>query len=139
MRHGVALERQDWAEHDATRPLSKECTDKTRRAVRGLKRLCPRVDLIASSPYLRAAQTAQIVRQELRAEREVQAWFELALMLEEDADLAPLVARLREAAQFEWKKAGVACLELEVESEHAILHWLASPKMLRGLAQTAGR
>ncbi len=165
MRHGPALSREDWAQDDALRPLSKAGRKKTRRAARGLKYLCPRVDSIAASPLLRARQTAKIARQELEVEPETQAWPELALLLAEDAGLAPLVARLQaaastctllvghepgcsrllslllcgdtEAMRFNWKKAAVACLELE--GERAVLQWLASPKLLRGLPRRAGR
>lgn len=158
MRHGIAIERAQ-GEDAAGRTLSRKGWRKTSRVVRGLKRLCPRLDAIASSPLTRAMQTAQAVDEDIPAPYEV--WPELALMLEEDADLAPLVARLQASASicillvghepgcsrltsllmcghadamtFEWKKAGVACLKLE--GERAILQWLASPKMLRALAQ----
>ena len=165
MRHGIALEREEWHEDDTLRPLSELGEEKTRRVARGLKRLCPRVKLIASSPLLRARQTASIAREELEVAAEVEVWPELALLAEEDADLEPLRARVQGAAstcillvghepgcsrllslllcgdadamEFSWKKAGVACVELDDES--VSLSWFASPKMLRALAQKAGR
>lgn len=165
MRHGPALEREDWHQDDALRPLSESGAVKTRAAARGLVCLCPRVDRVAASPLLRAVQTAQITREELEVEAGIEEWPELALLAEEEADLEPLRARIQASAStcillvghepgcsrllslllcggadalgFQWKKAGVACLE--VEGDWASLCWLASPKMLRALAQTSGR
>lgn len=165
MRHGIALEREDWAADDTLRPLSKAGWKKARLAARGLKYLCPRIDLIAFSPLLRARQTAQVAREVLEVEREAQAWPELALLLEEDAEMEPLRARIQAAAStcvllvghepgcsrllsllmdddadaiaFDWKKAGVA--SIQIEPERVSLSWFASPKMLRALARTSGR
>lgn len=64
MRHGPATDR-DWCTErgkpDALRPLTADGRRRTRRAARGLARVVPSLDLVATSPLLRAMQTAEIV------------------------------------------------------------------------------
>ena len=50
---------------DALRPLSARGRAKMRRAARGLERLVPELDVLATSPLLRARQTADIVAEDL--------------------------------------------------------------------------
>lgn len=64
IRHGIAGDRDEWAKSgrpDTDRPLTDRGRARMRRTARGLARLTPRPDLIATSPYLRAAETAAIV------------------------------------------------------------------------------
>ena len=64
IRHGVAEEREAFAatgKDDSLRPLTKEGRWKMERAARGLRRVLPSLDVIATSPFTRAAQTAKIV------------------------------------------------------------------------------
>ena len=66
IRHAIAEERDEFAttgRDDAERPLTDEGRAKMRRAVEGLRCLVPKLDLLAASPYTRAAQTAEIVGQ----------------------------------------------------------------------------
>lgn len=64
MRHGPAADR-DWCTErgkpDALRPLTADGRRRTRLAARGLARIAPSLDLVATSPLLRATQTAEIV------------------------------------------------------------------------------
>ncbi len=63
VRHAIAEERAPDAsfKDDAVRALTKEGRKKMRAAARGLGRLVETLDLIASSPLVRARQTAEIV------------------------------------------------------------------------------
>lgn len=64
IRHGVAGDRDEFAftgRPDAERPLTKEGREKMKRAAAGLVSLVSDVDLIATSPLVRAVQTAEIV------------------------------------------------------------------------------
>ena len=68
IRHGQAGEREDWratGRPDSERPLTKDGRRKTRAAARGLKDLVDGVDLVMSSPWTRAAQTAELVAEAL--------------------------------------------------------------------------
>lgn len=61
VRHGIAL---DWDEHsgpDSSRPLTPKGVTRTEAAARGLATLVPPVGLVASSPYVRARETAEIL------------------------------------------------------------------------------
>ena len=61
VRHGLAEERGDAWPDDAKRPLTDEGMSKMRKSVRGLARLGVSVDVVLTSPLVRARQTAEIV------------------------------------------------------------------------------
>ena len=61
IRHGLAEERGDTWPDDAKRPLTDEGLSRMRKAARGLARLGVSVDVVLSSPLVRARQTAEIV------------------------------------------------------------------------------
>lgn len=64
IRHGLAGDRDEFAftgRPDAERPLTKEGREKMKRAASGLAALVPELGLIATSPLVRAVQTAEIV------------------------------------------------------------------------------
>lgn len=64
IRHAIAEDREAWAltgVPDEQRPLTDEGRKKMKRAVRGLERVVERIDVLATSPWVRAVQTAEIV------------------------------------------------------------------------------
>jgi len=64
MRHGVAEESESFAatgEDDSLRPLTKEGRWKLKQVTKGLRHLLPSIDVIATSPFTRALQTAEIL------------------------------------------------------------------------------
>jgi phosphohistidine phosphatase len=159
MRHGIAADIDGEAHDDASRPLTQQGQAKTRQAANGLLRSHPRLGLIASSPLLRARQTAEIVQQVYRVTptgAALQVWDEL-----EQATYPDLVARVR-AAEIEdillvghepglsrfasqlltgsptgmvinFKKAAICALEVDPAAGDiaAILLWYAAPRQLR--------
>lgn len=63
VRHAIAVERGDPAyATDDERPLTPEGIHKFRAAARGIRDLCGKLDRIVSSPLVRARQTAEILR-----------------------------------------------------------------------------
>jgi phosphohistidine phosphatase len=67
VRHAIAEDREAFAatgQEDALRPLTAGGARKMRRAARGLHEIVPSVDLIVSSPFVRASETADILRRE---------------------------------------------------------------------------
>ena len=67
IRHAIAEDRDDWGytgRPDAERPLTADGRRKMKRAAAGLRALVPRVDTLASSPLVRARDTAEIVARE---------------------------------------------------------------------------
>src|SRR5687768_1700684 len=64
VRHAIAEEREDFArtgKDDHLRPLTDEGRKKMKQAARGLRSLVPEIDLLATSPLTRAAQTGAIL------------------------------------------------------------------------------
>lgn len=69
MRHGIAAERDEVKfPDDALRPLTSEGFKKTRAAARGMRKLKINLDLLITSPLVRAKQTASVVAEELRVD-----------------------------------------------------------------------
>jgi phosphohistidine phosphatase len=65
LRHGQAAARGDWPGDDRDRPLTEPGVELMRREAEAIKRLDLALDLIITSPWLRAAQTAEIVADHL--------------------------------------------------------------------------
>src|SRR5258705_1292521 len=64
VRHADAGDSEEFAKSgqpDELRPLSEKGRRQMRAAAQGLRALVPKVDLIATSPYVRALETAEIV------------------------------------------------------------------------------
>lgn len=64
IRHAIAEEREDFArtgKDDRLRPLTDEGRKKMKQGARGLRQVLPEIDLLATSPLTRAAQTGAIV------------------------------------------------------------------------------
>src|SRR5256885_16635906 len=90
LRHGLAVDREEWKGEDEARPLTAEGVERTKEVVRGLRALkvCPGV--ILSSPLLRARETAEIAKKGLSSDAKV----ELADELTPSAAPDRLIARL---------------------------------------------
>ena len=64
IRHAIAEDREVWAHtghDDGLRPLTPRGVERMERAARGLQALVGKIDVLATSPMVRAAQTAEIV------------------------------------------------------------------------------
>jgi len=61
IRHGVAEERGDAWPDDAKRPLSEDGIERFQKSARGLARLDVWIDVVLTSPLVRARQTAEIL------------------------------------------------------------------------------
>ena len=67
LRHGIAVARESPGyDDDSQRPLTAKGERRMRRAAKGMLALDLAYDLILSSPYVRARQTADIVAQALK-------------------------------------------------------------------------
>src|SRR5512134_3534325 len=72
IRHAIAMEREEWAKSgrpDSDRPLTDAGRRRMRKNARGLQRIAPHPQLVATSPWLRAADTARVVAETLGVER----------------------------------------------------------------------
>src|SRR2546425_3909454 len=98
LRHGLAVDKEEWKGEDEARPLTAEGVERTKEVVRGLRALkvCP--DVILSSPLLRARETAEIAKKGLSSDAKVELADELTPRSEEHTSelqsLAYLVCRL---------------------------------------------
>jgi phosphohistidine phosphatase len=140
------------------RPLTPAGQKRSRRAARGLRRIGTEVDLLLSSPYTRAWQTAEILHEEagwpapeqcaaLEAVREpADAAEELVhrreasvALVGHEPQLSSLVSLLLTghtgSVALDLKKGGVVLLDCAREPApgEALLRWFASPKILRSL------
>ena len=147
VRHAIAEERgtDRWPD-DAKRPLTKKGEESFREAARGLRTIAPAVDVVLSSPYVRAWQTAEILQEEagwpppepceaLEADRSpsdalvvVRGRGRVAAVGHEPllSGLASLL--LGTSVPIDFKKGGVVLVE------DGVLRWYATPKILRGLS-----
>jgi phosphohistidine phosphatase len=158
VRHGIAIDRTDSkSPPEPERPLTAKGVQKTRSAALGLKELGVNPDVFITSPYVRAAQTAEIFAETLgfstekiRASDALKPAGNPDEILKEMARLkakevmcfghAPhldqMIAHLVGArGDFtSLKKAGVACFERKAAAGAWELLWIVTPKMLRQLA-----
>ena len=95
-RHGIAIDPTDPAcPTDPQRFLTDKGKARTRAGARGLKAIGIAPDLIVTSPYVRARQTAEILREELAPETPLEESDALTPM----ADPTRIVELLRERAE----------------------------------------
>lgn len=159
VRHGIAVDRTDpKCPPDPQRPLTARGVQKTRSAALGLRELGAKPDAILTSPYLRAAQTAEIFAEALGFPPEKIRVSEFLKPGDNPAETTREIARLRarevacfghapqldmmiaylagaRAAFTELKKAGAACLERTTTQGRWELRWMLAPKMLRELGK----
>ena len=158
-RHGPAgsADASRWP-NDAQRPLTPKGEARTRAAAFGLKRLTGTIDLVVTSPFVRAASTAKILaavtgcrrietldalapggsfRKTLAAVVEHRGASVVALVGHEP-DLGKLAGVLVFGAPsaLPLRKAGACAIEVdgELQPGAGTLRWLLPPKVLRRLA-----
>ena len=157
LRHGVAAERgTPGYKKDSDRPLTKEGEDKMHQIAEAILGMELKFDLILSSPYIRAAQTAQIVANELDEEvtftdalipegNPLDLIAEIndekpqrLLLVGHEPDLSRLASVLITGgsdAVIELKKGGLCKLTSDklTFGQCATLNWLLTPRLLRSL------
>jgi phosphohistidine phosphatase len=160
IRHAIAgdPDAASWPD-DRARPLTQAGVKRFRSATRGLHRIVPQVDLLLSSGYARAWQSAEILTKlagwpspvalpalepDRSAEEVLAGLVEHAganriALVGHEPTLHQLVALLlagpESTAEVSFKKGGAACVEI-VDGLHAgggRLRWLVPPKLLRML------
>lgn len=157
VRHGIAIDREDpKCPPDPERYLTEEGIEKTKRVAAGVEALGASPDLLLSSPYVRAIETAEIfaaaldyLKQKIRRTDLLLPGAEPTLFFRElvkdkqtstvfifghAPQLDDLIATALGSKHHltSLKKAGVALLELKrVSPPSGQLIWLAPPKLLR--------
>jgi phosphohistidine phosphatase len=162
IRHGIAQElgeKNNFA--DENRALTGDGRNRMRDAAKGLAKLGVQVDLILTSPLVRAVETADIVAQELGLKKgdikqtpnlspgasqddlfsEIKSHSASAIALVgHQPDLGDLVSRMvagKGGLALQLRKGGVCCVQVAqtVPSLRGDLIWLATPKQLRSFAK----
>jgi|ERR1051326_820833 phosphohistidine phosphatase len=157
LRHGIAVERgTSGYKKDSDRPLTKEGEEKLYPIAQAMLAMELKFDLILSSPYVRAAKTAEIVASEMDKEVTLTEFLkpdsnalslitqindekpQRVLLVGHEPDLSRLISLLttgHTAASIELKKGGLCKMSTEklTFGQCATLNWLLTPKQLRGM------
>ncbi len=161
LRHGIAVERDEWDGADGDRPLTEGGKQRVREVAAGLNRLKIEPTHVWSSPLIRAIETAKMVHRSLHLCSAVQVVEALLPDAPPDQLLSVLhdlpqescllcvghephlgmVASLlltgKPAMAFPFKKAGACLIELgaPVKSGRGILRWWLTPGQLRTMGE----
>ena len=157
VRHAHAGDATRWTGDDARRPLTAKGTMQADRLARHLAALRVDIDMVLSSPKVRARETAEPIAQALGMEARIDARLgggltilgleELladvgdparALLVGHDLDFSDLVADLAGSTSVPMRKGSLARLDgiRPLREGGAILRWLIPPDALAG--QDAG-
>ncbi len=158
IRHGVAAERGPAWPDDAKRPLTEEGIGRMKKAAKGLKRLDVRLDVVVSSPLVRARQTAEVVAgvfdempplvftaalapggrySDLLADLQTQVRRTRIALVGHEPDLGRLAARLAGSRRaFEFKKGAVCRIDVDAlpPERSSTLRWFLPPSILRRIS-----
>jgi len=163
-RHGIAQDREDPdCPPEAERALTPRGARRTRSAARGLRLLGVRPEIVFTSPYRRAVETADIALKTLRLDPSSLVTTEALLPEANPAEFLAEIAQLGEqdamccghrphldlvlaravgspSGLTVLSKAGAACVEFEDETtEKGRLVWLLTARSLRQLGRLDGR
>jgi phosphohistidine phosphatase len=161
VRHGIAIDREDpKCPPDPERYLTEEGVEKTKHVAKGVAALTASADLLLSSPYVRATQTAEIFAaaldyakqkirrtdlllpgadpsllfRELAKDKQSSSVFLFGHAPQLDDIIATVLGSKRHLTSL--KKAGVALIELKrISPPIGMVVWLATPKLLRRSAK----
>ena len=147
LRHGEA-DWPEWKKSDDERPLTKRGKREMRDVAKFLDRLKVRPNLIVTSPLPRAAQTAEIaadyLKAKLRKDELLAPGFgasklrmvlkrhgaRVLMLVGHEPDFTQVISELT-GASLKLSKAGVALIDLDPESEEGKLLWLFPPKFAK--------
>jgi phosphohistidine phosphatase len=160
IRHAIAAERGPNYPDDRERPLTSEGIARFKQVVEGLKDFDVKLDLVLTSPLVRAAHTAELLiagiggkpRLEIlealspggRSAHVLEALTKYSkrakqiALVGHEPDLGELTARLlRSRGGVEFKKGAVCCLEMDgaMPTGPGILKWFLPPRALRKIAR----
>jgi len=157
IRHGVAEDRGEAWPDDAKRPLTAKGKARLTKAMRGLAAAGVQLDLVLTSPLVRARQTADVIAgvfephphivaidslapggsyQAVLADLERHSRKSKIALVGHEPDLGELAARLAGSRRrWEFKKGGMC--RIDVQSlplgGPGSLRWFLTPRLMRGL------
>jgi phosphohistidine phosphatase len=157
IRHGVAEARGDKWPDDTKRPLTAKGAVRMRKAAKGLVRLGVKLDVVLTSPLVRARQTADIVAGSfdvrppivnaeslapegtyagVLADLQRQGRRTRIALVGHEPNIGELAARLAGSRRaFEFKKGAVCRIDVESmpPGGPGTLRWFATPAMLKAI------
>ena len=157
IRHGVAEERGDAWPDDSRRPLTEDGIARMKKNARGLVRIGVALDVVLTSPLVRARQTADIVAaafttrppivvieslspggtyQAVLADLEKQTRRSRIALVGHEPGIGELAARMIGSRHpLEFKKGAVCRIDFETlpPAGPGALRWFITPKILRTL------
>jgi phosphohistidine phosphatase len=159
LRHAIAVERGTAGYPNDDRPLTEDGKDKMSKAAKGIAELIDDIDVILTSPLIRAHDTARIAARALGAERKVEVCKDLLpgnslknllsylskykgvnsiMVVGHEPDLGFLASALlgSDGSIIEFKKGAVCAIEVSTLPPRGKgkLIWHLQPKHLRALA-----
>lgn len=160
LRHAPAGEREDWARAgrpDSERPLTPEGIKRAKESARGLVRMTKTASLVATSPWARARQTAEIAAKAFgaplvetnfllphRSPASLAGWLsgldgERVILVGHEPHLSKAISWLMSGSAARpfvgLKKAQALLLETKKAAPgSAVLAWSLPPRVLRRLA-----
>lgn len=158
VRHAIAADRGPNHPDDRDRPLTADGLARFKRAVAGLREFDVKLDVVFTSPLVRATHTAELLAAGVGGRPRMEKLDALApggrmtqvleaiakyskrshhiALVGHEPDLGELAARLlRSRGTIEFKKGAVCCIELDgaMPTGPGTLKWLLPPRALRKL------
>lgn len=159
LRHAIAVERGTAGYPNDDRPLTEEGKQKMSKAAKGIAEIVDDIDVILTSPFIRAHDTARIASRSLGAEHKLEVCKELVpgaslknllsylakykglgsiMVVGHEPDLGYLASALlgSEESIIEFKKGALCAIEVSTlpPRSKGKLMWHVQPKHLRALA-----
>jgi phosphohistidine phosphatase len=152
LRHGYAVDASEWSGTDFDRPLTGEGRERITRAAKTLAELQPKVDVIVTSPLVRAKQTATIVAKRLKLQdrlvedERLGGGFGLTFLAEllaehraadavmlvgHEPGMSRTIGEMVGGANIDFKPGSLACVDVpDLASLAGALLWLVPAKVL---------
>jgi phosphohistidine phosphatase len=161
LRHGIAVERDEWEGPDADRPLTDRGAKRVVQVATGLARVGVQPTHVLSSPLIRASETAKIAHRSLRVRSAVQIVDALlpdappgrllsflhnlpvescVLCVGHEPHLGMMASVMlsgKPSTAFPFKKAGACLIELSGQAKpgRGVLRWWLPPGQLRAIGR----
>ena len=161
LRHGIAVEQDEWEGPDADRPLTERGAKRVAQVAAGLSWLDVQPTHVWSSPLIRAIETAKIAHRSLRVcsavhivdallpdappDRLLSILHDLppescVLCVGHEPQLGMAASVLlsgRASAAFPLKKSGACLIELSIPAKpgRGVLRWWLTPGQLRAMGE----
>lgn len=151
LRHGQAGSRHEWRGDDSQRPLTVEGKQSMQREAAAISKLKVPLDVILSSPLVRACQTAEIVAKALGSAARLVTDGRLApgfgpkqlaaivtehrsarglMLVGHEPDFSETISQVTGGGRLTMKKGALAHVDVEPATLKGTLVWLLPPKVL---------